>query len=466
MLVGSSQGAAATFNAAVDLPQICESLCVMDPVSHDCSRFDAISVPCLLFYDVDDPGHPVSVGRVVKRKVKVPIYFEYSSRLDPDWIDTHMCAEMCPVLRALLNTLEHGRGNCGCQVASQGTARGTAHHESSSKAHAVMGGVLSWLKPEGKEVGISQPWHRAQLTRGLTTCEEAGLDQRKEFFRPEESSDPAQRGEQESADEKAQREAIEAQQTVCDCCGADPVRLVSRNNNPARSQLPSLGGSGTAAGSGASGSSSQDTPVCRHALCGTCFVSTSAINPLECPVVGCGFRGTENLWVPIHREGEPIVLPSLSKPGTMVFEIEFGNTATPPDDSGRVESTVFFRVLRVNNVASKSSTQKCIQSVAFNINPSYPKSAVKVSAPGPFHLTRTMASKFPADFIVGFKPELNLPTLWITYQVQHALPTWSRKLVVIAPANGVSKAHQKKEVVFKWFGRDLSSPLISVLHIE
>eukprot|EP00961_Rhodomonas_salina_P139937 1883211-Rhodomonas_salina.1 len=80
------QGAASSFNALLECPHIAKFLAVMDPVSHDPSRFNAISQPVLMVYDRDDAGHPVSVGRVAARYLQVPAYYEFAYSEDPDWI--------------------------------------------------------------------------------------------------------------------------------------------------------------------------------------------------------------------------------------------------------------------------------------------------------------------------------------------------------------------------------------------
>jgi hypothetical protein len=89
-----AQGAAAVFNALVARPHLAHYMCVMDPVSHDPSRFTCIAQPALLLYDVDDAGHPVSVGRIVKTKVQNPVYFEFASSQAPDWLRQNMAREL------------------------------------------------------------------------------------------------------------------------------------------------------------------------------------------------------------------------------------------------------------------------------------------------------------------------------------------------------------------------------------
>lgn len=71
-LVGSSQGAASIFNAALEVPKITERLAVCHPVGHAVERYKALPQPTLLAFDVNDDGHPVSVGRRMRQAL--PLY--------------------------------------------------------------------------------------------------------------------------------------------------------------------------------------------------------------------------------------------------------------------------------------------------------------------------------------------------------------------------------------------------------
>ena len=78
-MVGSSQGAAAVFNAVHDDREICDFFAVMDPVSHDPNRFSSIKQPCYLVYDTEDAGHPVKVGRIVAKIISQALYEEFTN---------------------------------------------------------------------------------------------------------------------------------------------------------------------------------------------------------------------------------------------------------------------------------------------------------------------------------------------------------------------------------------------------
>ena len=49
---------------------------------------------------------------------------------------------------------------------------------------------------------------------------------------------------------------------------------------------------------------------------------------------------------------------------------------------------------------------KIIKSVSFDINPEYPKSAIKVNNP-PFEIEREMQRKFPCNLIIKWKDNYN-----------------------------------------------------------
>ena len=61
-------GACAVFNAALSHPSLTRFISVKNPVGHEPSRYVAIKQPCHLIFDVDDPGHPVKVGRLMRRQ--------------------------------------------------------------------------------------------------------------------------------------------------------------------------------------------------------------------------------------------------------------------------------------------------------------------------------------------------------------------------------------------------------------
>mmetsp|Transcript_105903 Transcript_105903/g.306328 ORF Transcript_105903/g.306328 Transcript_105903/m.306328 type:complete len:394 (+) Transcript_105903:127-1308(+) len=99
-MVGSSQGAASTFNCTLERPKLASCIAVVHPVSHAPERFQRITQPCLAMYDRDDRGHPISVGRRVRKLLGSDDirYFEFASSHDGDWDAVHLPPELVTML--------------------------------------------------------------------------------------------------------------------------------------------------------------------------------------------------------------------------------------------------------------------------------------------------------------------------------------------------------------------------------
>lgn len=93
-LVGSSQGACAAFNCVLEYPDLIHTIAVCHPVGHSPERYTVISQPALLTFDTEDDGHPVSVGRLMRRYLQHPRYFEFTRSVDGDWECLHMAEEL------------------------------------------------------------------------------------------------------------------------------------------------------------------------------------------------------------------------------------------------------------------------------------------------------------------------------------------------------------------------------------
>ena len=132
-LIGSSQGACAIFNAALELPRIANFLAVVHPVGHDVGRYVSIKQPTLLIFDTDDDGHPVAVGRRMQKMLQRPVYFEHSSIKDPSFTQN----TFGPELIKLFSTQNAVRSLC-CSSTLPLLAK-------------LTGGIESWSKAHGKE---------------------------------------------------------------------------------------------------------------------------------------------------------------------------------------------------------------------------------------------------------------------------------------------------------------------------
>jgi hypothetical protein len=95
-VIGSSQGSCSLFNALTEKPDLSRHLVCMHPISTGSmlERYSRITCPSLLVYNVADRGHPVSVGRKVKKVFqkanKALHYVEFDSEKFPDFEDDFM----------------------------------------------------------------------------------------------------------------------------------------------------------------------------------------------------------------------------------------------------------------------------------------------------------------------------------------------------------------------------------------
>ena len=99
VLVGSSQGCCAVFNAVLECPRLTDRIAVCHPVGHAVDRYTAIRQPSLLIFDTEDDGHPVSVGRRMRHALPRPYYHEFSASVHGDWERRHMGEEVVALLQ-------------------------------------------------------------------------------------------------------------------------------------------------------------------------------------------------------------------------------------------------------------------------------------------------------------------------------------------------------------------------------
>jgi hypothetical protein len=133
--------------------------------------------------------------------------------------------------------------------------------------------------------------------------------------------------------------------------------------------------------------------------------------------------------------------------------IQFGNSCKSSSSSQRYEYTAYV----------KCKTKNVIDSVSFDINPEYPKSAIRVSE-APYELVRIMNLEFTCDFVIQWNKTLNWPKLRITYHVQNKQETFIRNLLVRVPNehNTMAKSYKTHaEVVYSWTNRDRTKPTIN-----
>ena len=377
-LVGSSQGAAAVFNAIYENAKISYFMAVMDPVCHSPLRFSEIKQPSLLIYDTEDAGHPVSVGRIVKSVMPNTMYFEFTKSKQPNWISDNMASKMLELFTKNEGLLEYkskslSRKDSGCCITGYGL-------------------VKSWLTAVDREwpsekdlLELDDIKLESECNGGIVRNEENDL-----FFEKSADDDDSNKIKIKLSLEEEKSRISNINCVVCNMeITTEPLlRLLD----------------------------------CLHGICSTCIEHTLSFN-CECPLTDC--KGSLQIPTPSYHEGEGVeettATTKLLKPSKELLSsgilVKYGNNAVK--SGGRYTSTAFIK-------ADKSVLNQ-IQYVTFNINPAYPKSAVKVSE-APFELTRTMVNGFPCDMTIYWKT--NRPSVKIEYYIQTDKPV-SRKLLLI-----------------------------------
>lgn len=229
----------------------------------------------------------------------------------------------------------------------------------------------------------------------------------------------------EDEESKQERLAKESAQTQCDLC----------NEHIDNSDMTH---------------SSLRLPDCRHLLCYRCCCQTINLNTYECPIVDCA--------VHFHIPSSQLSIYSLpfSSNNERQVIIQFGNFCKSTASSGqRYEYLAFV----------KCTTKNIIDTVSFDINPGYPKSAIRVSQP-PYELIRTMNAEFVCNLIIQWNKTLNWPNLKITYDVQNKQERFTRNLLVRIPKRDkpTIKSHQaREEIIYRWSDRDKTKPSMSYI---
>lgn len=171
-------------------------------------------------------------------------------------------------------------------------------------------------------------------------------------------------------------------------------------------------------------------PGCEHTVCIPCAASTLAIDPAACPAPCCSTR------LPSSTKLPTLVRPAPTPAGCPSVLLEYGNTAESAGGQGKMAVTAFLKV--VSAVGTSVGTN-VIKSVGFDINPTYPGSAPTAKT-APFELTRSMAGRFPCDFIIMWDSKLTWQPLRIGYTVVHGEARHRRRLrVVVVPLEGGGK---------------------------
>jgi len=154
--------------------------------------------------------------------------------------------------------------------------------------------------------------------------------------------------------------------------------------------------------------------------------------------------------------------------GYVVFE--YGNTAV--GTSGSAYSVEAFlkcvNYFKGSKCKRAVNVKRLVKRVEFNINPDFPKAAVKVSeanSQGAFTLSRTMASAFPCDMAVFFTDD-SIPPISIPYEIRHVPSTRLVAVLILTThpddqqrtppqAQPGKPAHKKPFSPVTFTGRDL-----------
>jgi pimeloyl-ACP methyl ester carboxylesterase len=559
-LVGSSQGAAAVFNATLENPSITRHVAVMDPVGHDVFRYKAIRQPCLLSFDVEDAGHPVKVGRWMRDNLPRCVYHEFAASEQPCWNSDHFAPELIKMI--------DGSGWDAPRSGGGAAALAVASRISQSVANGLQrlaGGLVAWCEPRGTQGGEAMK----EVQTGLLLppsdfiFDELGEDMVRQLtlsdaastFASDEAKD-AEGAEWVAAIDPKQhriyytnqatlevmwrrpRHGVVVQEAptadVSDDDGAAiaapaaPRRRTDKRKTTDRSDLAAApAGGGTRptlfddeddgaeeakppaptaqeladlAAARAMAEIAQDDceccgealdaaaprrfTVCRHIVCVLCYLRTAAVTSL-CPVchpilatVPLGKAKAASLCVPqddsehqrlLERLGsseralnrrELIAADVQLRKSSPRVVLEYGNTATGSQGAAMTVQA-FMRIASTTKGGGASGVQQpggrgakaaasaaplaapSIDCVAFNINPDFPKSAVKVRA-APFTLERTMSTRFTCEMIVTFNNKCGIPPIAVPYCVMHEPLTLRRVAVYNIGATLAEEATNRK----------------------
>jgi hypothetical protein len=136
-LIGSSQGACAVLNTALQCPDLSHFVAVCHPVGHNPQKYVDIEQPTLLAFDTEDVGHPVSVGRLMKRYLPHPHYFEFAeSQFHGRWLHLNFARE----LRKMMNSYP--------QLPPKNAA---GNHSKLPDLTKLSGGIKAWSQAQPNE---------------------------------------------------------------------------------------------------------------------------------------------------------------------------------------------------------------------------------------------------------------------------------------------------------------------------
>ncbi|KAK3236045.1 hypothetical protein CYMTET_53795 [Cymbomonas tetramitiformis] len=461
-VIGSSQGCASAFNALLERPKLAYAVAGIHPVTFAPERFTALTQPALLIYNTEDPGHPVSVGRVIRSKqyLRQLSYFEFAPSRDGWWDEEHMGTELLEILSCHWKAIDKKqvglqmeelpelgkvggglRAWCGGDENEQGSVENLrdrdivqpmtavsllcadsngeeqAQRLNDTSAKGGDGGNL-WKTTLDPKTGMVTYVH---VQTGRTSAvrptgahvmgdgHTGSLPAVDPLFEPVRGMDAYEDEEEKCARvaaEAAELKQSEASQERCDLCQkvlVEPYRFAS----------------------------------CRCALCACCAEATAQCTH-TCPVCGSAVKirkGRIQTDCEELQQQAAARLERLAGSGDSEAEaqfellqatrdkrkrhsmivIEYGCTLSSTASAAKTSYTTYTRLM-------KGDVQWPIKSVDFNINPQYskPTASVKQASNGIYAFEYAMGGRFPCVMTIHFKPELGLMPLEINFKVQDA----------------------------------------------
>jgi hypothetical protein len=454
-MIGSSQGSASVMNAAFQKPRLAHVLALVHPVTHAPDKFANMKQPVLMIYDSDDPGHPVHVGRRLRKVVPNALYFEFSSDAHGSWDAQQLPLQLTALLQSHLETSPKKKRSQQMGLPS----------DKLPELWRVAGGLRSWTERHGGEIDpFSSDSDTAMPLPSDVGCSSDKEEPttfthsvlptkiRKEPLFEDHNCDGSDSEDEDEQTARLCKEAEanarrESEQEACDLCGdmlVHPVRLAG----------------------------------CRCALCGPC-VERWVRYMRDCPVCSAVMKRDKGTAFPrvdcddlkemVERRLEALSLENANdadgrckraaqrqcdrylqclheRETCRRVVLEYGNTVTK---SGK--KLTFDTSVRVVDVANLKGVKKdaAIRKVAFNINPAYDKPTKVVTAPDPkgrFVFAYSMGRTFPCVVTVHFHEAVGVAPLEIDFYVQNQ--ACKQRVVLDLPTTGKTKWPSKTVVEF------------------
>jgi len=494
-LIGSSQGACAVFNCALECPELGHTLAVCHPVGHAPQRYTKISQPSLLIFDIEDAGHPVEVGRQMRRYLQDARYFEFARSVDGDWECNHMGEELVKMLVGSWPNIDRRKA-------------GGRRLDRMPELTRVSGGFRSWNEAHGSEwlpwCGLGEfgvePEPPSAAAAAVVAATAAGLSEdSNDAWRAEvergtngavvvvyrhiatgrTSKIPRPKGAAAAAAAAAAARILVEEKVVGGAAQAfsEPAGIGMPSQAVTTAQLFDDSSSedsdveerrremeAQAAQEQAEKERTQERcdlcqlvlweplrlATCRCALC-ACCVERTVRYFRQCPVCGEAVKVqanypasiAETVWLgwlrgrtstqEIIAQQELLNQMQLLQARTTRILLEYGSVSAP--GGGKTSWTTFVRF--VSGSGAASGGRGVLDKVDFNINPGYSKPTASQKSPNNkklgFAFEYAMARPYPCFMTLHFAPSLKLPKVLLEFEVQEA-PKLSRRLIIQSPS--------------------------------